>query len=135
MLLKTFKEIFGKTSIFPGNPIFLTFRHFWSNKSFWDAFYMKSALFSGFGKFQLLLHWNPSVFPKKKQKYWPLSEFLSNSTLWDALWEKITILSDFENFQGHFRKKIYRFFQKKPNFWRLWGVSNKNSTWNTFWIN
>ena len=80
VLLKFFKEFFEKNIIFSRNSKFLTFRPFSSNNSFWVAFYLKSALFSGFEKFQLRLHWNLSLFPKNPWN-WPLGQFLINITL------------------------------------------------------
>ena len=94
--LEIFPRIFRKkTSFFPENPKFLTFRHFLSNNSFWDAFYLKSALFNSFENFRLFLHWNPSVFSKKKQKHWPLCNSWAILRFKKHCGKKITKLSEF----------------------------------------
>ena len=67
MLFKFSRSLSKENTFFPENSFFLTFWHFFSNSSFWDAFYLKSALFNGFEKIQLLFHWNPSVFPKSTE--------------------------------------------------------------------
>ena len=83
-----------------------------SNNSFWDAFYLKSALFSGFKKFQLLLHWNPSVFPKKTGRLTAFRILQQYYALRPTVVKTITKISDYQNFRGLFGRNIVGFLKK-----------------------
>ena len=73
---------------------------------------MKSALFRDFEKFQIFLHWNPSVFPQKTKTLTVLRIPQQYYALRPIVVEKITKFSDFQNFRGFFGRKIVGFFKK-----------------------
>ena len=86
-----------------------------SNNSSWEAFYLNSALFNGFEKFRLLLHWNPSVFPKKNETLTALTIPKQYYALKPIVIKTFPNLVNFETFK-YFWKEKYRFFQENPFF-------------------